>query len=277
MTTRNTPRYDAAALAEDAFLAGLDDRTRTVHAVARQVAVDATEGGGNRAVLATAVCHRSCRLAFTIGSFVPGNEWLNRHGHRCPDCAWILALHTGQIEAQIAALTPEGHDLELTQRLLDEPLAVVNIARAMLTAAGYRGPDNVVGDDDLRPCALSAQLGHLTRHAPDILIPEECAERSCAHPTAPGAVGDCADCTFPSIDIACPECSLVAVDTYAGEWAGTFHNECTVAAPCSVLQALGAYYGVAVGGRRNLTRPAENAVSATTPSADVSHPRPGCV
>jgi hypothetical protein len=278
MTTTHTLRYDAAALADGAFLAGLDDRTGTVHAVARQVAVDATEGGGNRVVLATAVCHRSCRLAFTIGSFVPGNEWLNRHGDRCPDCAWILALHTGQIEAQIAALTPEGRDRELTQRLLDEPLAVVNIAQAMLAAARYRGPDNV-RDDDVRPSALSAQLGHLTRHAPEILIPEECAERSCAHPTAPGAVGDWADCTFPIIDIACPECSLIAVDTYAGEWAGTFHDECTVAAPCSVLQALGAYFDVAVGGRRNLTGQAENPVPATTPTADTdgSHPRPGRV
>jgi hypothetical protein len=256
MTTIRAPHFDASALADGPFLAGRDDRDGTVHAVARQVAIDTTEGGGNRQVLTYGVCRRPCRLAFTIGSFVPGNEWLNRHGQRCADCAWILALERDEIDAQLAALTPEGRDLELTARLLDEPMAARDIARAMLNAAAYRGPGRD-GSGDVRPTPLSAQLGHLTRHAPAILLPEGCAEYTCDHPDAPGAVGVWAECTYPIIDIACPQCSLVAVDGYAGEWTGDFHDECTVAAPCGVLRAFGAYYNVTVGGRRSFSEPVQ--------------------
>lgn len=253
MTVAHSLRFDASAFADGPFLAGRDDRDGTVHAVARQVAIDTTEGGGNRQVLTYGLCRRPCRLAFTMGAFVLSDE---RLGQRCADCAWILALARDEIDAQLAALTPMGRDFELNVRLLDEPMAARDIARAMLGAAGYRGPSQV-GDSDLGPTPLSAQLGHLARHAPAILLPEGCADHSCDHPKALGAVGKWAECTYPSIDVACPECSLVALDGYAGEWAGAFHDECTVAAPCGVLHAFGAFYNVAVGVRRNITEPTQ--------------------
>jgi hypothetical protein len=73
-------------------------------------------------------------------------------------------------------------------------------------------------------------LACVTRHSPVLLTSEECAEE-CAEDDAGR--------------MACPGCSLAYGDE-AGDRAGMFRPECTVLAPCGVLLAMAAHYGVPV-------------------------------
>jgi hypothetical protein len=250
MTAASEQGYVRPALDDAPFLIGIEDRGAVVHAVLRCEAATASAVTSSESAmtLVAGVCDRWCRLGFGLGAFDSSNEWLSGRD-RCPDCAWIVALHSGRIDEQLCALTPRERDRDSLACAIDEPLAAVKIAEAILAAAGYPRTARLF-DDDVRPSAVSAQLGHLTRHAPVLLIPEECAERSCEHPAIDDSRGDWRDCTLPDIHVACTACSLVAVDGYARQWAGTVHYECTVAAPCAVLKALGEHYGVTVGDRR---------------------------
>lgn len=130
----------------------------------------------------------------------------------CPACRWEVAATTN---TQAAAL------VAMSDRLAQ------SVAAAILVWARDEGRDL----DDGRTLQL---LAHVSRHEPVLLTAEGCAEGDCDHED-----GQCPG------NLACQACSLQA-SGWAGEWEGTYLDECTIPAPCGVLLAIAAHYGVQV-------------------------------
>ena len=104
-----------------------------------------------------------------------------------------------------------------------DPLLPGALCRAVLAAA-----------EDKSGPAVIRQLAAITRHCPGLAVSEECADGGCGHQP----------CTYPDSQAVCWTCSLRTGEE-AGEWAGHLMEECTVTAPCGVLAALAAHYGLA--------------------------------
>jgi len=84
-------------------------------------------------------------------------------------------------------------------------------------------------------------LAHAARRRPVITVCETCIEEGSAAAHGPHM----AQC--PQAAVLCEECSFTA-GSWAGEWQGVTTGECVVAAPCSVLTALGEHYGIPLTG-----------------------------
>lgn len=167
-----------------------------------------------------AVCGTSAVVARTWGEFVRGNEHLARRD-LCPECAWVVALENGTTSTELAALTPTGAGLAALGRVMPDPLLAVRIYEHLLTAA-----------DEAERDALAHLLGHVTAHAPVLLLAEDCAAGECEHDGTE-------DCYGEAPTAACEACSC-CTGSWAGEWEGQY--VITVPAPCSVLLAVAAHY-----------------------------------
>lgn len=143
----------------------------------------------------------------------------------CPECAWTVAVAVDATECELDLITPDFAEYDALAGLGLDPLLPGKLIRAILAAA-----------EDRSDPAVIRQLAAVTRHAPSRAVSEECAEGDCSHDPCTGGRA------------VCWACSLRAGDE-AGEWAGSLMEQGTVAAPCSVLSALAAHYGIAdVGG-----------------------------
>jgi hypothetical protein len=157
----------------------------------------------------------------------------------CRYCAWTVAAATGSTGRELALITPGRAQAAAIAGGGVNPRLAVAICQAILTAS--ISPDADYETDHPATIQLLAQA---TRHRPVLLVPEDCAEDSCA--CARDADGDDVSdrhCSYPGATAACDGCTLQA-GNWAGEWHGTAMPECTVPAPCSVLCALAHRYGI---------------------------------
>lgn len=145
----------------------------------------------------------------------------------CPECAWMVAVATGEraIEAELDLITPDFAEYDALAGAGVHPLLALSLASAVLAAA-----------EDRNDPAVIRQLAAVTRHAPGRAVSEECAEGDCGHDPCTAGRAVCWACTLRTGD-------------EAGEWSGQAMSECTVAAPCSVLLALAAHYGIETAAR----------------------------
>lgn len=205
---------------------------RERHIVTSEAAGVALEfaGGDPRLAHASALCRRVAKLAPAWGPY--SREAALEYGPRCPDCAWILALHRGDVDEEIAAFTTvNGFDAAVITARLGEDFGERLLDKVAHDPALWQGADR------LGPSHRSQLLGHATRHLPTVAVCEECVEIGVANAHGYGA-------TCPEVGIICPGCTVAADGVWAGEWEGTVLAECTVSAPCSVLTTLAAHYEV---------------------------------
>jgi hypothetical protein len=163
----------------------------------------------------------------------------------CQVCAWTVAIATGSTERELRLNTPGDRAAGALARAGADPLLVAAICRAVLACESSPG-----AEQGLDHPATAQILAHATAHRPVAAIAEDCAEdsRSCRHrPDEAGAGGEDWRCDYPGAEALCLACSLRA-GSWAGEWEGDVMDECRVRAPCGVLRALAARYGVAAAG-----------------------------
>ena len=160
----------------------------------------------------------------------------------CPECAWAVAAGASELEEEIQRLMPSNEDREVLARLGVDPLIAVTAA-AQLAEAARTGR----GDYEADHPATVQTLAAISRHAPVILVPEDCAEGSCEHypPGYDPLNGRGFQCSRPEASAACAECSLQA-GQWAGEWEGQY--ELVIPAPCTVLTRLAAHAAEALTG-----------------------------
>jgi hypothetical protein len=212
MTTTSTP--EVAPLPDVPFHIGL--AAGPAHAVEHRYATSP------RREVAT-VCGTTARVARTWGEFARGNPSLACH-ELCPHCAWSVALEQGTTGAEIAHLTPDSARLAALGRAMPDPLLAVRILEQLLTA----------DLDEVDRDPLAYLLAHVTAHRPVPLLDEACVADGCEH-TNPG------DCYGGTPTVACLACSVLT-GPWAGEWEGQV--VITVPAPCAVLPAAAAHYGL---------------------------------
>ncbi|CAN5736257.1 hypothetical protein BH09ACT8_BH09ACT8_56050 [soil metagenome] len=189
-------------------------------------------GGDPRLAHAAALCRRVVKVATAWGPY--SRDAALEYPPRCPDCAWILALHRGDVDEEVAAFTThDAFDAAAIAARLGE-----GVGERLLDAIAH-DPALWQGADRLGPSHRSQLLGHASRHLPAVTVCEECAEIGVANAHGYGA-------TCPAQEVACLGCTVTAHGLWAGEWEGTFLPECTVAAPCSVLTTLAVHYRIPI-------------------------------
>jgi hypothetical protein len=178
-----------------------------------------------RGVEAFSVCGLRAQHVPKLGGFTYDNPFLV--SRRCERCGWVVALNRGTVEQEIDfyARTSTKHDA------LADAGADSGLLRRIFTAILADAPPGRDAESGHR----SDLLAHAARHRPVVRLCEHCAEMddTAAH-------GD-AVCASPVV--VCGECTFTA-GHWAGEKAGSITGECVVAAPCSVLRALMAHYGL---------------------------------
>jgi len=218
------------------FMIGLGAEHR--HAVDIQTArtaADAAAERGPHAGWTHAACGQPVVLARKGGEFRRDNPFLERAADRtCPSCAWTVALTLDRVDEELIALTPHGHEHDVLSRLISDPAVVARICSAIL--------DQLSNDYEPAHPHLVELLAHASRHAPVVLVPEDCAEGCCGHDIPADTHGRCC---YPDAALGCAACSVRA-GGWAGEWEGQYATECTVTAPCSALSTLAARFGVAL-------------------------------
>jgi hypothetical protein len=141
----------------------------------------------------------------------------------CAECSWAVAAQEGDLGRQVRALTGTPGEQAALGRLMGDPLIAANAAARIIDAAERDDDGRRIGAETVR------LLAAVTRHAPVILVTEDCADGECGH--GPDGIGErCAA-------VACRACSVQA-GPEAGEWEGRFLAECTIPAPCAPLIAL---------------------------------------
>lgn len=203
-----------APLPEAPYLTGVQDGW---HAVSRENLEWTREYAPG--IYTTSVCGKPVRLALKYGAYDPASDVVA--SNRCPDCAWIVAGEKGDLDAEVQRLMPADEDRAALDLLIPDALIAVTAA-AMIVEAITIGHDDYDIDDEMAKVQL---LAAITRHAPVVLLTEECADGGCEHDGSPGC---------PEAAVGCAACSL-RHGSWAGEWQGTFRNECTIPAPCAVL------------------------------------------
>ncbi|GGS84587.1 hypothetical protein GCM10010156_49020 [Planobispora rosea] len=229
MTTMTMTTGPAAAvLPETPFIVGTAHRG-TFHAIPRDYALRALAPGGGDSC--GALCGTWAQVATRIGTGAFDRAHLPAWMRLCPACTWTIALQAGSaaIAAELEALTPAVEDLAALEQLVPDPLITRRVCEAILATAGD------LTDGSGRQDVVEL-LAHAAAHAPVLLRDEDCVDTSidCGHPgpNCPAAP-------------ACPACSV-----RAGDWAqdreGFYRDACTIAAPCQVIGAMAAFYGVEV-------------------------------
>jgi len=225
MSTSTTPQAARAAPPEPAYLIGVHQGW---HAVT-QFALKYTAAMSSGTRIAYAECGALVRVSkhgpYRRGGFPVMHD-------PCIECAWAVAGETGQLDEEIRRLMPSNEDREVFTRLGVDPLTAVTAA-TMLAEAARSGHGDYGAD---HPATIQ-MLAMITRHAPVILVPEDCAEGSCEHypPGYDPLTGKGFECPRPEASAACAACSLQA-GSWAGEWEGRY--ELGIPAPCAVLTRL---------------------------------------
>lgn len=165
-----------------------------------------------------------------FGGFTYDNRFLK--ARRCERCSWVVALNQGTVEQEIDFYTraEDGSDV-LAAAGCDSTLL-----RGIFTAILADAPPGRDAESGHR----SDLLAHASVHRPVLHVCEACVELGA------GVAHDGQPC--PHAAAVCGECSFVA-GPWGGQKAGVITGECVVNAPCSVLQALGAHYGVSGAGQ----------------------------
>jgi hypothetical protein len=243
-TPANTPRPSGAQLPElvDAPYVIGNAYTGTYHAVSHDGARQAFGTARNGHAIALSECSTLVCVVNGWGAWRRPNRVL-RPGSTCPTCAWQVAIKQDTIPAELDAITPTGRLLDVMRRQLRTPLLARRVCEAILSS------DLDYEVDHPYTVALLAQA---TAHAPQALLPEACAEDSCDH--LPDVrvedleSGACRawECPWPEADLGCSSCSIVT-DYWAGAWAGTYVEQCTIPGPCQPLRTLAEHYGVDAG------------------------------
>jgi hypothetical protein len=205
------------------------------HAIAhkRVTAVLQAEKAGFR-LPAVAACGATAAPIPQHGAFHPANPAMRTDVFdRCPHCRWIAAIdqHTETAELELFDQQHYGDSPQLA--LEPSPPSPMRRLCAAILADSDCDPDY--------PLVIQL-LGHATAHAPQTLMAEDCAEDSCDHDRG----------TCPSW-LGCATCSVVA-GTWAGEREGQHAVECSITAPCQVLQTLATHYNVTLGPLAEATR-----------------------
>jgi hypothetical protein len=233
----------AAELAAADYLLGLGSgryHAVTPRAIAAGVVEKATgeEEYGPR-LIASSVCSRWVMVAKKFGRYrrdaVPASRDMF-----CPECSWHVALTRGEVAAELEELAPSGRELAAMARLTPDPFIARRLCVAIL--ADYANEWDPRYEPDEPPELALQLLAHVTAHVPVLLIPEDCAEsdHGCSHRPETLAWDDRTwRCDYPAASLGCAACSIRA-GGYAGEWEGQYTRECTVPAPCQVLQVLAA-------------------------------------
>lgn len=201
-----------------------------------------SEASADRAVLdaphcrnryARTECDRVAVLVPSWGAFSHTNRFMQ--GEACPACAWKLALERHAVDDELAAIAPAPGKRDALERLIGDPLLAVRLCRAIL--------DTTDRDYDTDSPQLIRLLAAATAHAPQLGLPEECAEGSCDHRPVEAWDDRNWECPYPDATANCGVCSVLT-GPEAGEWEGFYTPECTVAAPCSVFTALTDHYRI---------------------------------
>jgi hypothetical protein len=174
---------------------------------------------------AFSVCGLRAHHTPRLGGFTYDNRFLK--SRRCERCSWVVALNRGTVEQEIDFYTraADGSDV------LAATGAESGLLRAIFTAILADAPPGRDAESGHR----SDLLAHATMHRPVLNVCEDCSEHG------GGVAHDSGGC--PQAAAVCGECTFTA-GQWAGEQAGVITGECVVAAPCSVLVALAAHYGV---------------------------------
>lgn len=219
----------AYPLPEEPFLTGV--RSGTWHAIRRDDASWTIRHLGRYAET-TAACGQPARLTLKWPGYrrteIPVT-W-----RPCPECAWIAADARGDLAGEVQRLIPAGDQGAILARLIPDPMIAATAAAMVTEAAAIDGEEHQDPDGGLHPATIQL-LGAITRHAPAVLYPLDCAEGDCGH-GGTGRMG----CPEVSASAACPECSL-RQGPWAGELDGTFWPGLTTPAPCPVLIMLAAH------------------------------------
>jgi hypothetical protein len=233
---------EMSALPDEPYVAGMC-HDHEVHAVPREWAQHAIDQQMDGPVAAAAVCGRLTIVMVAMPSL---SEW--RSTRLCGYCGWAIAIEAGIIEARLDAITPTGRARDALARLIGDPLVARRLCEAVIGRAS--GPD---ADYELGHGATIQILATITRHAPTLGLPEDCAEGDCDHQHAGPAdqdpnttIGAGGECHYPVASAVCPACTLRA-GGWAGQWEGQFMGECYIHAPCGVLAAIAAHYNVKIG------------------------------
>jgi len=159
----------------------------------------------------------------------------------CHVCAWTVAIATGSTERELQLITPSDRSAAGLARAGVDPLLAVKICRAVLVRESCLAAEN-----GLDHAATVQVLAHAATHRPVLVVPEDCAEddRCCRH--QPAAAEETWRCDYPDGAALCFACTLRA-GPWAGSWEGDVMDECRIAAPCGVLQALARHYGITGG------------------------------
>lgn len=238
MSNKTSPggATEMAALPDEPYVAGMCHDQ--VHALPREWAQHAIDQQMDGPVAAPAVCGRLTIVMVAMPSL---SEW--RPTGLCGYCGWAIAIETGTVQARLDALTPTGQTHAALARLIGDPLMARRLCEAVIARAS--DPD---AEYELDHGATIQILATITRHAPTLGLPEDCAEGSCDHRHA-GSAGQALDtpldasgeCDYPVASAVCPACTLRA-GGWAGEWEGQFMDECYIHAPCQVLATIAAHY-----------------------------------
>jgi hypothetical protein len=209
------------SITEAAYLTGVQQGW---HAVARDaLKFAATMSSGVQ--IAQAECGALVRVS-KHGGYVRGGYPVMHEP--CPVCAWTVAVATDASESELDLITPDFAEFDALAGLGLDPLLPVKLVRAILG-----------GGEDKSDPAVIRQLAAVSAHQPGRAVSEACAEGDCGHDPCTGGQAVCWTCSLRSGD-------------EAGEWAGRLMDECTVVAPCGILSALAAHYGIAAVGGRSL-------------------------
>jgi hypothetical protein len=150
----------------------------------------------------------------------------------CPACSWHVALATRSAERELLLMTPDAREAAALARSGVTPLTAVAVCRAILSAAG----------DPADPAVIS-QLAAATAHRPGLAGIGDCIDGDCGHDRRDTGDGQKPECDYPDAGAVCWACSLRG-GPWAGDYEGWLLDECIVPAPCGVLSALAADYGL---------------------------------
>ncbi|ORX13084.1 hypothetical protein AWC32_15665 [Mycobacterium xenopi] len=226
--------YSGAGYGEDRFgigvAGGLQWRWHAVDlALLRpRLAARAEQGRSSAGVEAYSVCGMRAEYVARLGPFAYGSRWLT--SRRCERCGWVVALARGTVEQEIDLYTAVSGG-QTAEAVGGGDLVVLRAIFTAILADAPPGPQAMAGH-------RSDLLAHATVHRPVATACDQCAEGG-----GPAVVHGMEACPQPRV--ICAACTFTA-GPWAGEREDTPSGECIVAAPCSVLTALAAHYGIAV-------------------------------
>jgi hypothetical protein len=208
------------------YLTGTGGANGHLHAIDRQAVLRTILGAagagrrgghtrrGSRLAL-RAICGSLAQLTANLPAF--DRDRLHPSLLLCPFCAWTVAAATDRLERELDLLRPAPHLARLISGLSTDPYLAYRTGESIIAGA----PEGDVADPE-----VIQLLATVSAHTPELLITAACHARRCGHEP-----GGC------ELDLLCPACSARS-GTWAGELEGAYRVECSIPAPCQVLETL---------------------------------------